>query len=235
MDCVLSLSLLASFHSWYHHHFCHLAGSKSGHGYSRQWRTRARTDLLQLTTHYLFSQPQRFCFHWLLVLDALKKMRTRSPGGVIESEELAIENDLSLFPNEAAERDWDILSFEVTWEHQHSPCHAGSREIHPILFYPLLSYLPGPEKMHSPGIYWCAIPIRFLLEIQMLISLQLFFFHSILTYIFWTYIWWTFWILFNIAFVPNGKILTKGPPNKYKNAPNVDYFSNLLKFKGQWL
>ncbi|EFB15395.1 hypothetical protein PANDA_013269 [Ailuropoda melanoleuca] len=58
----------------------------------------------------------RFCFHWLLVLDALKKMRTRSPGGVIESEELAIENDLSLFPNEAAERDWDILSFEVEIE-----------------------------------------------------------------------------------------------------------------------
>lgn len=48
------------------------------------------------------------------MLDALKKMRTRSPGSVIEGEELAIESDLSLFPNEAAERDWDILSFEVT-------------------------------------------------------------------------------------------------------------------------
>lgn len=71
------------------------------------------------------------------------------------------------------------------------------QDIHGIIFCPSLLHWPGPEERYLMRIYEHAASMIFLLQIQMLISFQLFF--SFYSYIFSAYILWTSESLFSLA------------------------------------
>lgn len=113
-----SLSLWAPFHVHSHLQLWRLAGSSSGHRYPRQWRTRARLNLLQvddsqLTISFLNPRilvPSPWCC-WMLL--------PRSGQGNMEGlwgwwMEMW-ERDLSLLQKKQAKGGWDILTLRWQW------------------------------------------------------------------------------------------------------------------------
>lgn len=171
------------FQPWDQHQLCHLAGDKSGHGYSRQWSTLVGTNLRHVnrTQHSISCLNSGIlvpipCWCWILL--------QRSGQEVMEAswrvKGIEVKPGMSLLPEEAGER----LGIFWVWVVSH-PFRFS-----PLCVFPILSWWHQHSARHpAPGNSQlimctchcqihkntlCAFSIRFLLEIQMPISFQQF-------------------------------------------------------------